>query len=143
HQRPAAADLESLDGLRFRSHHDRELRELPLELVGSLLTLARAFGLTRSRSSRRCFTEGGPRARRAPAFLVALGKIQERANPGVDALALFQFGASLLVALAFHELERLVEQRFGCCLVAHRALRSSSTRAKRQTRHDGASNNPP
>ncbi len=55
--------------------------------------------------------EVGPGARRLAALLLAVGEVEERAQPGIEVLALLQLGAGLGVALVGDEAARVVEER--------------------------------
>src|SRR6185295_4076677 len=59
------------------------------------------------------FTERAPGARGASHLLVAVGQIQERAHPRVQALACLQLRAGLGDLLVGEQRERLVEQALG------------------------------
>jgi hypothetical protein len=92
---------------------DGEPVQLLLELFRAPVGGPSAVALTRALSGALGVTEGDPGARRSPRLLVALREVEQRADAGVELLALLELRARRGVLSLAHELPGFDEESLG------------------------------
>jgi hypothetical protein len=100
----AGGKIELADG-------DGQFRKTRFERCRARFRSLRTVGLASLPRSGGNLKKLAPGAGRSTDVLVAIGQVDERSPPGLDALAFFQFGARLDVAALPHQPARFIEER--------------------------------